>query len=341
MASKSVSLEKQLDDLWKDKGDVITLPTKNVKYILMSDMHMGDGSKSDDFRDNEDAVNRALSYYYEKGYVLILLGDVEELWQFSLDEVITRYEYTIYKSIKKFGDDRVHRIFGNHDIDWKINYDPIRNKTSNPYKAYEAIKLMDAEGTPRILLVHGHQGTVDSDKMSWISRPIVKAYGRGIEPMIKVDQATPAPRSPILQTFERERYMWAKKRRLMIICGHSHRAFFDSKSKVEKISSEIKALKKKIQFETDITNRAKLLNELLGKKQQVMDQSLLNGDYRSLGQNPTPNYFNTGCTLFLDGLTVIVIESDEIKLIKWHRNISTSPFEIQEKGNLSEFISKL
>lgn len=341
MASNSVTLEKQLDDLWKDKGDVLTLPTKNVRYVLMSDMHMGNGDASDDFKDNEGAVNRALKYYCDNNYKLILLGDVEELWQFTLDEVINRYGNTIYKTIKKFGDNKVYRIFGNHDIDWKINYDPIRNKTSNPYKAYEAIKLMDAEGTPRILLVHGHQGTVDSDKMSWISRPIVKAYGRGIEPMIKVDQATPAPRSPILQTFERERYQWAKKNRLIIICGHSHRAFFDSKSKVEKITSEIKTIKKKIQFETDISKRATLLNQLLNIKQQVMDQTVLNGEYKSLERNPTPNYFNTGCTLFLDGLTVIEIESDEIKLVKWHRNVTANPFEIQERGILSDFISKL
>lgn len=340
MASNKVSLDKQLDALWNEKGDVLTLPTKNIKYVLMSDMHMGNGEASDDFKDNEVAVNRALEYYCDKNYKLILLGDVEELWQFTLDEVIHRYGNTIYKTIKKFGDDRVYRIFGNHDLDWKINYDPIRNKTSNPYKAYEAIKLKDANDDPKILLVHGHQGTTDSDKMSWISRPVVKAY-RGIEPIMKMDKATPAPRSPILQTFERDRYQWAKKNRLMIICGHSHRAFFDSKSKVEKISTEIEELKKKIQFEADLTKRATLLNTLISRKQHVMDQSLLNGDYRSLDRNPTPNYFNTGCTLFLDGLTVIEIESDEIKLVKWHRNVTQDPFEIQEKGNLSEFISNL
>jgi len=127
----------------------------------------------------------------------------------------------------------------------------------------------------------------------------------------------------------------------MIICGHSHRAFFDSKSKVERINSEIKALRKDLRYETDPAKRYRLSSEIINKKDQMMDQSLLNGVYRSLDRNPTPNYFNTGCTLFLDGLTVIEIESDEIKLVKWHREKSTSPFEIQESGNLSEFISKL
>lgn len=135
--------------------------------------------------------------------------------------------------------------------------------------------------------------------------------------------------------------MWAKKRRLMIICGHSHRAFFDSKTKVEKIQSEIQALQKDIQFETDLPTRVKLINDLLSNKEKIMDQSALNGEYKPLDHNPTPNYFNTGCALFLDGLTVLEIEDNEIRLVKWHRQFSTTPFEIQESGDLNDFISRL
>jgi len=47
--SKNNELEKQLDNLWKDKGAVLTLNTKNQKYVIISDMHMGDEGKSDDF----------------------------------------------------------------------------------------------------------------------------------------------------------------------------------------------------------------------------------------------------------------------------------------------------
>lgn len=341
MTTKARSLKQQLDDLWAERGQVLNLETRNQKYVLISDMHMGNGGISDDFRHNEDTVVRALNHYAKKKYKLILLGDIEELWQFSLDEIVNRYEKTVYKSIKGFGDDNVYRVFGNHDIDWKITYDPVRNKPKHSFETYEAIKLKDINGVPKILLVHGHQGTVDSDKISWLSRPVVKLYGRGLEPILKVDRTPNAPRSPILDNFERERYRWAKGNNLMIICGHSHRAFFDSKTKVENLSTEIEELKKKIQFESDLVKRAKLLDDLISTKQRIMDQTQFNGEYVSLGKNPSPNYFNTGCALFKDGITVIEIAENEIKLVKWHQEVGTAPFEIQESGDLNEFVNRL
>lgn len=88
MTIKTKSLKQQLDDLWAGQGQVLNLETQNQKYVLISDMHMGNGGISDDFRYNEDTVVRALNHYAKKKYKLILLGDIEELWQFSLDEIV-------------------------------------------------------------------------------------------------------------------------------------------------------------------------------------------------------------------------------------------------------------
>ena len=35
------------------------------------------------------------------------------------------------------------------------------------------------------------------------------------------------------------------------------------------------------------------------------------------GNAPLPCYFNTGCGLYMDGITAIEIEEDVIKLVKW------------------------
>lgn len=339
--SKNNELEKQLDNLWKDKGAVLTLNTKNQKYAIISDMHMGDGGKSDDFRINEQATNRALTYYLKNNYNLILLGDVEELWQFSIDDIIKRYDNKIYKIIRKFGRKRVIRVFGNHDLEWKMQ-DPIIEISCNILTAYEAIKLKDTNGALKLLLVHGHQGTIESDKFSRLSKPIVRFYGNKIEPIYKIDKHSSAPRSPIVKGYEKERYEWAKKRKVMLICGHSHRAFFASKSKLEKLRKEMKEIRKKLRHETSIINREKLSGELIGKTQQIIDEKMLRGEYKTMGRNPAPHYFNTGCALYSDGLTMIEIENGTIKLVKWHRTLKNKkPFDIYEQASLSDCIKNL
>jgi len=338
--SKNNELEKQLDNLWKEIGAILTLSTQNQKYAIISDMHMGDGGKSDDFRINELATKRALTYYFRNNYNLILLGDVEELWQFSIDDIINKYDKSIYNTIRKYGSKRVIRVFGNHDLEWKMQ-DPIRETSPNTYRSYEAIKLKDINGTPKLLLIHGHQGTLDSDKYSKLSRPIVKIYSR-VEPIIKFDKQSSAPRSPIVKIYEKKRYNWAKKREVILICGHSHRAFFASKSKLEKLREEMKEIRKKIRYETSIRNREKLSSELIGKTKQIIDEKMLRGEYKSMGTNPAPHYFNTGCALYSDGLTMIEIENDTIKLVKWHRTLKNKKqFDIYEQASLSDCIKNL
>lgn len=340
MGFDSISLEDQLDNLWKKENDVLTLETKNKKYVVISDMHMGDGGTSDDFRRNEAAVMRALRYYKNKGFILILLGDVEELWQFSADEIVKRYDESIYKSIREFGDDKVYRVFGNHDIDWKIT-DPIRKKSTNSNKVYEGIKLKDGNGKSKILLVHGHQGTKDSDKYSSISRTFVRSY-RHIEPLLKIDKTPSVPRSPIQKTFERDRYNWAKKNKLMIVCGHSHRAVFCSKSKIDRINENIEKLKNELKRDASIPAIGIGYEKLSKLKDQVIDERLLDRSISVGVSNPAPNYFNTGCALYKDGITVIEIDNDIIKLIKWHRNLlNKEEFSSYEQANLSECIKNL
>ena len=60
------------------------IPLEGRKYAVISDIHLGDGGRADDFRNNEETLGTALQHYRNSGYTLILLGDIEELWQFEL-----------------------------------------------------------------------------------------------------------------------------------------------------------------------------------------------------------------------------------------------------------------
>lgn len=341
MANKKGTLNQQLDKLWKKELDVKTLSTRANKYVIISDMHMGNGKESDDFKHNEDAVVRAFNYYNKKDYSLILLGDVEELWQFTAEEVADTYNDSVYKAIRAFGDDRVYRVFGNHDIDWKTK-DPIRTTSSLRYPVYEGIKLRDTNGVPKILLIHGHQGTKDSDENSFSSRAFVMLY-RYIEPHVKIDEAIAAPRSVITKEFEKERYEWAKRNNLILICGHTHRAVFKSETNLDVLRKKKDALIDQLSADVFDSERTPLAIEIDELTEEIEYEISLGREYAKLGKTPPPHYFNTGCALYTDGITVIEIESNMIKLVKWHRKVRRGHdmFSIYRQGNLSEIINEL
>ena len=341
MGSKTVSTDKQLSALWKDKN-IEVLDTSRKKYVLMSDLHLGNGGGADDLRDNEKVLIKALEHYKKNGFSLILLGDIEELWQFDIDEVTNRYTKTVYNAIRKFGDKKVYRIFGNHDYAWRGEIDPLLNETTPFGSAKEAVKMNDIKGRTKILLLHGHQGTADSDKWKWFSKYWVRCY-RYIEPAMKwlhLAGNGSAAMSQIPDDYERTFYTWAKKNKAIIICGHSHRAIFASHSYIDRLEEEIKELQKKIKESSDDKEIEKLIADIDKlawelayevKRKRKIDPAETSG-------KPKPCYFNTGCGLYNDGITAIEIQHDDIRLVKWNKKKERI---IYQPGKITHFINEI
>jgi len=334
--------EKRLSALWDDKN-VPTLETKNKKYVLLSDVHLGDKGKADDFRHNQPTLERALDYYNQHRFTLMLLGDIEELWQFDLSKIRDKYNTSIYKKMRSFPDGRFYRIWGNHDSEWGVPNDPARDNQGVSNVAEEAIKLKDQYGLARIMLVHGNQGSVESDKSSWASRFFVRLY-KYVEPVIKVDPHTSATKSQIPDNYEKTLYEWAKKTKTILICGHSHRAIFASRSYWDKLDKNIRKLQKEVQdnrknkkiFDFKMKELEKLINDKI--EEEVKKRKVTSLEKKG---KPLPCYFNTGCALFTDGVTTIEIENDEIRLVKWHRKVRNgTQITVFDKGVLSDFVKK-
>ena len=58
------------------------------KRVIFSDLHMGNGTRRDDFSENSELFYSALSeYYLPRGYDLILNGDVEEFHKFTWRQI--------------------------------------------------------------------------------------------------------------------------------------------------------------------------------------------------------------------------------------------------------------
>jgi UDP-2,3-diacylglucosamine pyrophosphatase LpxH len=337
---------KRLDELWKD-DKIQDLDISDKKYFIFSDLHLGDGGGADDFHENQETLEAALDFYKRNNFQLILLGDVEELWQFDLSEIVTRYNETIYRKIREFGDANVYRVFGNHDVDWRILPDPIRSEKPKIAGPPEALKIKDLNGEKRILLIHGHQGSVESDFHIWFSRFWVRAY-RSIEPVLRfIGLARPpeAPRSRILDDYDKIFYSWAKENKVLIICGHSHRAVFGSKSHYERLTDEID--KRKEQITSNRTNEelvAELNKEIKKLSQDKKEEKQKKRALEPLDprKKALPCYFNTGCCIYGSGITGIEIAEGEIRLVKWEKDSQLKPgLETYEKGDLNSYIKQV
>ncbi len=320
--------KERLIAIWLDER-IPTLPLEECKYAMISDVHLGNGGGADNFRDNEAGLVAALEYYSAGGFSIMLLGDIEEFWQFDPYEIEGRYRDTVYRVLRSFGDDRIHRIFGNHDDRWCSPLDPIKNQ---PYRlgiATEAIKLT-WDNHPRILLLHGHQGNIESDRYSALSRIPVRIY-RYIEgPINSIKKFLGTYRqlstmSKIRKDYERIMYTWAKDNNVILICGHSHRAIFASLSFAERLQKRNKRLEHKLKRKNekasldileDIKDKMKVIKKDLQREKRrnmIIESVEKSGDV-------LPRYFNTGCALYSEGLTAIEIVDNEIRLVKWDRD---------------------
>lgn len=341
------------NDVWKklsvlkDDTRVPELAIEGEKYAFMSDLHLGNGSAADDFKDNETALLKALDFYLENNFRLVLLGDIEELWQFDPEMIQDRYEEKVYSRMRKFPQSRVTRIFGNHDHEWGGFIEPIFGNQASCL-APEALKLTDKNGEARILLVHGHQGSIDADKFYWFSRFWVRLFSI-VEPYARklgIYSATTATKSQIAKDYERTLYRWAKDNKIILICGHSHRAIFASRSHAEELRDEIARLETEnlkigLAFPQRLANARRihtLKKEL--KKEKSKGRLIESTDP---GKVPLPCYFNTGCGIYSDGLTAIEIEADAIRLVKWNRDAwpKTLDRQVYKEEKLSNMLAKV
>lgn len=345
-----MSGQKEALDAIMHRNDGIELRLTGAKFAIFSDLHLGDKSNADNFKTNEKAFVSVLEYYKKENYQLILLGDIEELWQFDLTDIVKSYKQTIYRQFQEFGEGRVFRIFGNHDIDFAAPIDPLYHAPEIRKGAAEFIKMRDDAGKTRILLLHGHQGTTDADKKSWLSRAVVRGIWTPIErilPSLNDLLFSPAAtNSPILSDYERELYAWAKTHKMILICGHSHRAIFAASVFANKLQAEIG----KLQLEIHTSDRhdseiiAKKIKAIDEKRRQLQEELVKGRDIGLLddADKLKPCYFNSGCAVYANGFTNIEIADGEIRLRKWNRKdtAQASP-EDYGHGALNEILEKV
>ncbi len=325
------------------------------QIVIFSDQHKGARNGADDFQVAEAAYNTALSYYDKMGYTLVTLGDVEELWEERPQPVIQSYPDTFEIEAGYHQKERYLRLWGNHDDNWR--YPDQVKKHLVPVYGGQTLKVRETllfrvkdqeEEFGDILLLHGHQGTLDSDRFAKFSRWVVRYLWRPFQRLTKIRLNTPAKDWRLRHEHNIAMYNWTETQRgLLLIAGHTHRPVFESRPNQAQIELEIESISELIKRHPDDRqlrdNMGDLQNELdwLKEDQRPISQSeaaAANGLTRAIVQRK-PSYYNTGCCCYPDGtVTGIELVAGEIRLVRWPRENGQYLRQVLERGDLRSIL---
>ncbi len=296
------------------------------RFIIFSDHHKGGRNGADDFLVCERAYNAALAYYYRQGHTLVVLGDVEELWEERRQTVLKQYPHTFQLEGRFHQEGRYLRFFGNHDDDWS-HEDLVRRYLvpalgGKPLKVREHLLVRVVDGDTELgslFLVHGHQGTVASDRIAPISKFFVRYFWRPLQRVVKYSLNTPAKDWQLRQAHDSAMYFWSEQQdKIVLIAGHTHRPVFKSKSHERQIRESLEKAEQAL-AQSPADQKLREQTALLAAELEW----ILAQNRQEPGQQPPielkkPSYFNTGCCAFLDGdITGLEIAEGEIRLIRW------------------------
>jgi UDP-2,3-diacylglucosamine pyrophosphatase LpxH len=284
--------------------------SKGGKVLIISDLHMGTGSR-DDLNHNGEMLACILEdYYLKKDWILVLNGDIEELQRYSLDQIREKWA-NLYRVFNLFArNNRLYKIIGNHDDQFIYK----KNMVS-PYPVHNVIKI--ETGTIPAYVYHGHQLSAIylrfGSLFSFLTRYFMKPFG------IKniADSRSPFKRFHI----EKEAYAFSLQNHCLSIIGHTHRALFESLGRFDYIKFEIERLcrdypasagEDRSRIENEVTALRKELSKLKRKERRDVLRQSLYGD-----ELPVPCLFNSGCTLGKKGFNAIEMTSKDIALVYW------------------------
>ncbi len=98
----------------------------------------------------------------------------------------------------------------------------------------------------RLFLVHGHQGTFDSEQIAPLSRFTVRYIWRPIQRTFKIRLNTPARDFELRHDHDHAMYSWSSGQdKVILIAGHTHRPVFKSKSHEETTRKALMEAEKK------------------------------------------------------------------------------------------------
>ncbi len=286
------------------------------KVLILSDLHMGNGGRRDEFRRNAALVRSMLrDYYLPEQYSLVLNGDVEELFKFSVEKIQAQWSgiYDLFLRFERNG--FFWKTYGNHDADL---FEEREYRLSK--QMVESIRFM--YGDEAMLLFHGHQASI----LLWETYPVVSRavvlFLRYVAKPMGIRNFTTAYNSRRRFAIERSIYDFSNQAKIVSIIGHTHRPLFESLSKVDHLNYRIEELcraypaagpEERMQIEERIGELKTMLDACFTEGKKI---GLRSGRYNNI---VIPSVFNSGCAIGKRGVTALEIDGDRIRLVYWFK----------------------
>lgn len=296
-----------LSDLYQ-RTPVRELPADH-RMVVFSDLHMGDGGRTDDFRPNAGMFAAALDrYYLRRGFTLILNGDIEELQRFRLSAIMRRWRevYTLFDGFAAQG--RLHRIVGNHDLD-------LMNRRDHPFAVEEALRFTHQGHS--IFVFHGHQTQLQFTRYNTL-------VGLGlrfvVNPLHIMNYSVAHDSVKRFRTEERV-YEFSRLHRVMSVIGHTHRPLFESMSKIDSLKFEIERLCRKYP-RSSARKRAAIERDIRAYRSELDHVQAHDGPSASIASLYNANLvvpcmFNSGTVVGKRGMTCLELVDGEVALVHW------------------------
>jgi len=317
-------------------GEPRRVDLEGLKLVIFSDHHRGTGKDdADDFRRCQRAYRAALGHYFEHGYTLALLGDVEELWENRIAKALGCYEEVLALESEFHAYSRLWRFYGNHDLVWsspgavqkhlaqRIGGDPIEVRESL------ALDLVDGKHVVgRLFLVHGHQGTPSSDLFAPLAMLPVRYVWPRIQRNVKFASTSPAIDWDLREKHDETMYGWAleqaherpeKEPPLVLIAGHTHKPVFrgrEAEDPAKRTGGRPTEYAARAAYDAAVAAGAPADERAAAHAMLEFVRT------KPFGPDPLPMevpcYFNSGCCSYADGdITGLQIAEGNIRLVRW------------------------
>jgi len=320
------------------------LDMQKQRLVIFSDHHKGSRDGADDFRTCEPAYNAALAYYYRLQYTLFVLGDIEELWEEWPQTVLKAYPHTFELEGKFHQEGRYLRCWGNHDDAWShtdlVDKWLVPALGTRPLKVRESVILHVRDGEKelgQLFLIHGHQGTLDSDRVAPISKFLARYFWRPLQRILNYSFNTPATEFELRYEHESAMYSWSQaQEKIVLVAGHTHRPVFKSVSHEEITRQALQEAEAKLARQPNASLQRQVA-ELASELEWTLARNQQSRVPLPLIEFKKPSYFNTGCCAFRDGdVTGLEFSDGEIRLVRWPDDEDAPKPKVLAKANLKD-----
>lgn len=193
------------------------------KFVLFSDCHRGIGNSNDNFLKNQHLYFAALTYYDNKGYTYIELGDGDELWEnTNINQIKEIHSNVFWLFSILYKKNHFFMLYGNHDMIKKCS------SFQSDFPIYEGLILEDCYSHNLIYLTHGHQADVFNSTFWKLSRFLTRFIWKPLEQFGVIAPTSPAKNYSVKKKTEKRLEQWANEHNTTLITGHTHRPILDS-----------------------------------------------------------------------------------------------------------------